>query len=185
MTAVPAWIRRKAAGTLNPAQVENTLEQRERELARGCTAAARSDRAVSAGRSIAPALDFRFKHLCRAVGAASGDSSLAAPIRKICSAPRSHGAMLADLQATGEGSTFCGQLSRALRFWKGREMLRIALREVAEAAPLEETTLELSLLAEICLREVYHHWNASCAAGAAGPDAQFAILGLGKLAAVS
>ena len=31
-------------------------------------------------------------------------------------------------------------------------MLRIALREVAEVAPLEETTLELSLLAEICLR---------------------------------
>ena len=88
--------------------------------------------------------------------------------------------MLTDLQKTGEGSTFSGNFG-ALRFWKGREMLRIALREVAEAAPLEETTLELSHLAEICLREVYTYWDSELRSRRGGPDAQFAILGLGKL----
>jgi glutamate-ammonia-ligase adenylyltransferase len=60
-------------------------------------------------------------------------------------------------------------------------MLRIALREVAEVAPLEETTLELSYLAEICLREVYTYWDSELRSRRGGPDAQFAILGLGKL----
>ena len=60
-------------------------------------------------------------------------------------------------------------------------MLRIALREVAEVAPLEETTLELSLLAEICLREVYQHWKAELRSRRGGPETEFAILGLGKL----
>ena len=88
--------------------------------------------------------------------------------------------MLTELQRTGEGSTFSGNFG-ALRFWKGREMLRIALREVAEVAPLEETTLELSHLAEICLREVYTYWDCELRSRRGGPDAQFAILGLGKL----
>ena len=38
-------------------------------------------------------------------------------------------------------------------------MTRIALREVAEVSPLEETTDELSQLAEICLTQVFQHWN--------------------------
>jgi glutamate-ammonia-ligase adenylyltransferase len=60
-------------------------------------------------------------------------------------------------------------------------MLRIALREVAEVAPLEETTQELSQLAEICLREVYTYWDSELRSRRGGPDTEFAILGLGKL----
>jgi len=88
--------------------------------------------------------------------------------------------MLVDLRRIAEGTTFAGNF-QALRFWKGREMTRIALREVAEAASLEETTLELSQLAEICLREVYTYWDCELRSRRGGPDTPFAILGLGKL----
>src|SRR4051812_37731114 len=37
---------------------------------------------------------------------------------------------------------------RLLRRWKSREMVRIALREIANVAPLEETTNELSHVAD-------------------------------------
>ena len=46
----------------------------------------------------------------------------------------------------------------ALRRWKQREMLRIALREVAGRSTVEQTTLELTQLAQICLRVVVHDW---------------------------
>src|SRR6266852_4376155 len=58
---------------------------------------------------------------------------------------------------------------------------RIALREVAEAAPIEETTIELSQLAEICLTQVFEHWNRELRKRLGSPNAEFAILGLGKL----
>jgi glutamate-ammonia-ligase adenylyltransferase len=99
---------------------------------------------------------------------------------EISNAPRGRPAMLVDLQRAGEGSAFAGNF-QALRFWKGREMTRVALREVAAAAPLEETTLELSQLAEICLREVYTYWDCELRSRRGGPDTPFAILGLGKL----
>jgi [glutamine synthetase] adenylyltransferase / [glutamine synthetase]-adenylyl-L-tyrosine phosphorylase len=69
----------------------------------------------------------------------------------------------------------------ALRRWKNREMTRIALRELAHAAALEETTAELSQIAEICVREVYRFWNAKLREAQGAPAAEFAILALGKL----
>src|SRR6266516_3165315 len=60
-------------------------------------------------------------------------------------------------------------------------MTRIALRELANAAALEETTAELSQLAEICVREVLAHWNAKFRESFGSPAADFAILALGKL----
>ncbi|MEY2572306.1 MAG: Glutamate-ammonia ligase adenylyltransferase, partial [Verrucomicrobiota bacterium] len=94
---------------------------------------------------------------------------------EISAEPRHGPAMRVDLQRIAEGSTFAGNFA-ALRFWKGREMTRIALREVAEAASLEETTLELSHLAEICLREVYTYWDCELRSRRGGPDTPFAIL---------
>src|SRR5437763_12214027 len=69
----------------------------------------------------------------------------------------------------------------ALRFWKGREMTRVALRELANVAPLEETTGELSQIAEICIRRVFEHWDAELRRRYGSPKAEFAILALGKL----
>ena len=60
-------------------------------------------------------------------------------------------------------------------------MVRIALREVAEAAPLEETMIELSQLADICLTNVFDHWNDELRRRWGSPESEFAILGLGKL----
>src|SRR5438034_10684389 len=70
---------------------------------------------------------------------------------------------------------------RVLRRWKNKEITRIALRELADAAALEETTAELSQLAEICVREVFVHWNTKLRETFGPPAADFAILALGKL----
>ncbi|HWM25053.1 MAG TPA: bifunctional [glutamate--ammonia ligase]-adenylyl-L-tyrosine phosphorylase/[glutamate--ammonia-ligase] adenylyltransferase [Chthoniobacterales bacterium] len=179
MTAVPAWIREKAAETLQPAQVENTLE-RVSESWPGDAPPLRDviEQFPLGEASLLHLLSV--SSICAAQLARHPDILLWLSKPEICSEPRSHRSMLTDLQKTGEGSTFSGNFG-ALRFWKGREMLRIALREVAEAAPLEETTLELSHLAEICLREVYTYWDSELRSRRGGPDAQFAILGLGKL----
>src|SRR5256884_1216728 len=60
-------------------------------------------------------------------------------------------------------------------------MTRIALRELANAAALEETTAELSQLAEICVREVFAHWNAKFRKSFGWPMADFDILALCNL----
>ena len=60
-------------------------------------------------------------------------------------------------------------------------MTRIALREIAEVSSIEETTEELSQLAAICLSQVFQHWNRHLRNRYGSPEAEFAILGLGKL----
>ena len=98
----------------------------------------------------------------------------------ICADRRGPRRMLADLQAWSEGPVSENNF-RSLRHWKGREMTRIALREVADVAPLEETTIELSQLAEISLTQVFEHWNAEFRGRFASPTTEFAILAMGKL----
>jgi glutamate-ammonia-ligase adenylyltransferase len=97
----------------------------------------------------------------------------------ICEQPRTKRRMLADLRHSAENIS--ADKFRALRLWKGREMLRIALREVAETASLEETTAELSQLAEICVGEVLHHWHRDFRKRFGTPNAAFAVVGFGKL----
>jgi glutamate-ammonia-ligase adenylyltransferase len=173
------WIEEKAAKTLNPPQVQNTLE--------------RLAETWPADNPPLPELLQRFPlgeaALLHLISVSSICASrlvrhpeilfwLSRP--EISAEPRHGPAMRVDLQRIAEGSTFAGNFE-ALRFWKGREMTRIALREVAEAASLEETTLELSQLAEICLREVYTYWDCELRSRRGGPDTPFAILGLGKV----
>src|SRR5207249_4794696 len=55
------------------------------------------------------------------------------------------------------------------------------LGELANVAPLEETTGELSQIAEICIRRVFEHWNTDLRQRHGSPTAEFAILALGKL----
>ena len=98
----------------------------------------------------------------------------------VCAASRTRRRMLADLHRAA-GTSLAEDNFRELRSWKGREMLRIALREVADVAPLEETTAELSQLAEICVAKVLAHWDGELRSRLGAPAAQFAVLGLGKL----
>ena len=79
------------------------------------------------------------------------------------------------------GEPVAAQNFRLLRLWKGREIVRIALREVAGVAPLEETLIELSQLADICLTTVFEHWNANSGSRWGAPASELAIFGLGKL----
>jgi glutamate-ammonia-ligase adenylyltransferase len=176
---VQNWIEDTAAKTLNPPQVQNTLE--------------RLAETWPADNPPLPELLQRFPlgegALLHLISISSICASrlvrhpkilvwLSRP--EISAEPRHGPAMRVDLQRIAERSTFAGNFA-ALRFWKGREMTRIALREVAEAASLEETTLELSHLAEICLLEVYTYWDCELRSRRGGPDTPFAILGLGKV----
>jgi len=179
MSSASAWIQTKATGTLNPAQVQNTLEQMRGSWPE--KAAPLPDLLDQFPLGEASLLHLiSISSICAARLVKDPEILLWLCRPEICSAPRAHGEMLADLHAPGVDSISLDNF-RALRFWKGKEMLRIALREVAAAAPLEETTLELSLLAEICLREVYQHWKTELGGRRGTPETEFAILGLGKL----
>src|SRR6266571_4887154 len=99
---------------------------------------------------------------------------------EVCLARRGHAQMAGDLR-TLAGDSIASENFRALRLWKSREMVRIALRELANVAPLEETTGELSQIAEICIRRVFEHCNAEFRQRHGSPDTEFTILALGKL----
>ena len=99
---------------------------------------------------------------------------------EVCLAPRERAEMLAEVHALASDSDVDNNFE-ALRFWKGREMTRVAIRELAAVAPLEETTGELSQIAEICLRRVFEFWDAELRQRYGSPKAEFAILALGKL----
>jgi [glutamine synthetase] adenylyltransferase / [glutamine synthetase]-adenylyl-L-tyrosine phosphorylase len=173
------WIKNKAAGTLNPAQVENTLEQ----MAQAWPADAPPLPELIANFPLGePALLhlISVSSICASRLVRHPEIFLWLSGPEISNEPRPPQAMRLGLQRIAEGSAFTGKF-HALRLWKGREMTRIALREVARAAILEETTLELSHLAEICLREVYTYWDCELRSRRGGPDTPFTILGLGKL----
>src|SRR5216110_1258538 len=99
---------------------------------------------------------------------------------EVCLASRGYAEMFSELHALADDS-ISDQNFAALRFWKGREMTRVALRELANVAPLEETTGELSQIAEICVRRVFQSINAEFKQRYGSPHAEFAILALGKL----
>lgn len=67
-----------------------------------------------------------------------------------------------------------------LRRWKQREMLRIALRDVGRMAGIEETTRELTDLAEVCVREVVDAWLGDHVRRLGDPGSAFCVLGMGK-----
>jgi glutamate-ammonia-ligase adenylyltransferase len=69
---------------------------------------------------------------------------------------------------------------RVLRRWKSREMLRIALREVAGWSSVEKTTAELTLVAEHCVQVVTCGWIEQLEKRIGRPATPFAVLGMGK-----
>ena len=99
---------------------------------------------------------------------------------ELCLSHRNYTDMSNELHMMG-GDAVAANNFRAVRMWKAREMVRIALREVSDVAPLEETTGELSQVAEICIRRVYEHWNTELRKRFGSPKAEFAVLALGKL----
>jgi len=102
---------------------------------------------------------------------------------EICGVNRSVWQMKVDLARLRDASDTTAKASNFehLRIFKGRELLRIALREVAQAAPLEQTALEVSCVADLCVQEVFNVWNASMRQEQGDPASNFCVLGMGKL----
>src|SRR5438067_3223256 len=187
------WIREKAAGSLNPSQVETALVQ----LSERWPAHAEATADKPAGRRANalplvcvidqfPLGEPSLLHLlavssiCATRLTQNPETLLWLSQLEVCTSSRGYAEMLAELHALA-GDAVATQDFAVLRFWKGREMTRVALRELANVAPLEETTGELSQIAEICVRHVFEHWNTELRKRHGSPMAEFVILALGKL----
>jgi len=173
------WIREKAATSLNPSQVETILVQLNEQWPANAMPLADVVEHFPLGE---PALLhlLAVSSICASRLTRNPETLLWLAQPGICLASRGHAEMLGELHALA-GECASGNNFGALRFWKGREMTRVAVRELAAVAPLEETTGELSQIAEICLRRVLQFWDAELRQRYGSPNAQFAILALGKL----
>src|SRR5262249_6518622 len=173
------WIREKADASINPAQVETVLTHLTEHWPE--TAQPLTDLVEQFPLGEAALLHlFSVSSICAARLTHDPDSLLWLSQLQICRAPRGYAEMLGYLQRSA-GNSIADQGFSALRLWKGREMTRIAVRELANVASLEETTGELSQVAEICIRKVFEHRNTELRQQYGSPNAEFAILALGKL----
>ncbi|MBA3273783.1 MAG: bifunctional [glutamate--ammonia ligase]-adenylyl-L-tyrosine phosphorylase/[glutamate--ammonia-ligase] adenylyltransferase [Chthoniobacterales bacterium] len=179
MSEAPGWIRDKATASLNPPQVERALADLTERWPDGESELRRTIEEFPLGENALLHL-LAVSSICAARLVADPQILSWLEHPDVCASPRGHGRMLKDLRAAA-GEIVSAQNFRALRVWKGREMLRIALRELADAASLEQTTAELSQLAEICVEHVLEHWTAELRKRFGTPKAEFAVLALGKL----
>jgi glutamate-ammonia-ligase adenylyltransferase len=173
------WIREKAAESLNPSQVETTLVQLNERWAASAPPLVDVVEQFPGGEASLLHL-LAVSSICATRLVRNPETLLWLRQPEVCLASRGYAEMLNELR-TVSGDSIAAENFAALRFWKGREMTRIALRELAALAPLEETTAELSQIAEICVRRVCEHWDAEFRKRYGFPNAEFAILALGKL----
>src|SRR5215510_12047736 len=173
------WIRGKAAASINPAQVETVLIHLTEHWPETAQPLADVVEQFPLGEAALFHL-LAVSSICAARLTHDPDSLLWLSQPQICCTPRGYAEMLGYLQRSA-GNSIADQDFSALRFWKGREMTRIALRELANVASLEETTSELSQVAEICIRSVFEHWNTELRQQYGSPKAEFGVLALGKL----
>src|SRR5213595_2404469 len=173
------WTREKGAASLNPSQVGTTLVQ----LSERWPAKARPLRHLIEQFALGEAALLHLlavSSICATRLTRNPEILLWLCQPEVCLASRRYAEMFSELRALA-GDSIAQQDFAALRFWKGREMTRVALRELANVAPLEETTGELSQIAEICIRRVFEHWNTELRGRHGSPTAELAILALGKL----
>jgi len=173
------WIGEKAAASLNPSQVETTLFQLSERWPPTAPPFADVVEQFPLGEAALLHL-LAVSSICATRLTRSPEILLWLHQPEVCLASRGYAEMFDELRIVA-GDSFSAENFAALRFWKGREMTRVALRELANVAPLEETTGELSQIAEICIRRVFEHWNAEFRKRYGSPSAAFAILALGKL----
>jgi [glutamine synthetase] adenylyltransferase / [glutamine synthetase]-adenylyl-L-tyrosine phosphorylase len=173
-----AWIKKKAADSLYPAQVETTLIQLNAAWPDDAPALQETIATFPLGEKALLHL-FSLSSICAARIVRTPELMLWLSRPEVCTRGRGRAEMAAALDRLVEDHVGADNF-RALRRWKNQEMTRIALRELADA-DLEETTAGLSQVAEICIREVFSHWNAKLRESLGSPAADFAILALGKL----
>src|SRR5438128_4498661 len=173
------WIGEKAAASLNPSQVETTLFQLSERWPPTAPPFADVVEQFPLGEAALLHL-LAVSSICATRLTRSPEILLWLHQPEVCLASRGYAEMFDELRIVA-GDSFSAENFAARRFWEGREMTRVALRELANVAPLEETTGELSQIAEICVRRVFEHWNAEFRKRYGSPNAEFAILALGKL----
>ena len=173
------WIRKKARASINPSPVENALLELSKVWPATAPALVDLIENFPLGEGAVTHL-LAISSICATRLIQHPETLLWLSDPNICQAPRERVEMAGALRAIA-GDEFAADNFRALRLWKNRETVRIALREVADAASLEETTAELSQLAEICIRRVLQHWDAELRLRHGSPEAEFAVLAMGKL----
>src|SRR5213595_1329978 len=173
------WIREKAAASLDPPQVETTLSQLSEKWPANAVPLIDVVEQFPLGEAALLHL-LAVSSICAARLRRNPEALLWLHQSDVCLASRGYAEMFNELH-TLAGDSIATENFAALRFWKGREMTRVALRELANVAPLEETTGELSQIAEICVRRVFQSINAEFKQRYGSPNAEFAILALGKL----
>jgi glutamate-ammonia-ligase adenylyltransferase len=179
MVRVDRWIREKAATSLNPSQVETSLVQLGERWPPSAPPLVDVVEQFPLGEASLLHL-LAVSSICATRLVRNPETLLWLREPEVCLESRGYAEMLNEL-ATVAGDSIAAENFAALRVWKGPEMARIALRELANLAPLEETTAELSQIADICIRCVCEHWDAGFRKRYGSPDAEFAILALGKL----
>ncbi len=179
MVRVDRWIREKAATSLNPSQVETSLVQLGERWPPSAPPFVDVVEQFPLGEASLLHL-LAVSSICATRLVRNPETLLWLRQPEVCLASRGYAEMLNELRSVA-GDSIAAENFAALRVWKGREMTRIALRELANLAPLEETTAELSQIADICIRRVCEHWDAEFRKRYGSPDAEFAILALGKL----
>jgi len=174
-----SWIKEKSAASLYPAQVETTLIQLNEAWPVAAGPLPDAIQSFPLGEAALLHL-FAVSSICAARIVQNPELLLWLSQPEICRQGRDHIEMANELYRAANSDVAVNNF-QILRRWKNKEMTRIALRELANAAALEETTAELSQLAEICVREIFAHLNAKFRESFGSPTADFAILALGKL----
>src|SRR5881392_474129 len=174
-----SWIKEKSAASLYPAQVETTLIQLNEAWPVAAGPLPDAIQSFPLGEAALLHL-FAVSTICAARIVRNPELLLWLSQPEICRQGRDHIEMANELYRAAKTDVAVNNF-QILHRWKNKEMTRIALRELANAAALEETSAELSQLAEICVREVLAHWNAKFRESFGSPAADFAILALGKL----
>jgi glutamate-ammonia-ligase adenylyltransferase len=106
-------------------------------------------------------------------------------LKKTATPAQTHARLARALAGVAEAA----DLGLRLRRFRGREMVRIAWRDLAGLADLSETTADLSALAEACLDHALawlYRWQSAAQGvptGADGRPQALVVLGLGKLGA--
>src|SRR5438270_4201555 len=174
-----SWIKKKSADSLHPAQVETTLVQLNEAWPHAAAPLAETIENFPLGEAAVLHL-LSVSSICATRIVHNPELLLWLAQPEICQQGRDVAEMAVELHRAPQNDVAANKFC-ILRHWKNKEMTRIALRELANAAALEETTAELSQLAEICVREVFAHWNTKFRESFGSPAADFAILALGKL----
>src|SRR5437773_11671753 len=132
------WSPEKAATSLTPSQVETTLVQLNEQWPANAIPLAEVVEQFPLGETALLHL-LAVSSICATRLTRNPETLLWLAQPEVCLASRGSAEMVAELHDLAGDSATSTKFAR-LRFWKGQEMARVALRELAGVAPLEETT---------------------------------------------